>query len=1857
MANVIKKTTNRFTKGLIMDFSPENTKNEVLSNALNATLLTFNGNELSLQNDMGNARVETAYLPEGYMPVGTCEYGGIIYIVSYNPLENKSQIGCFPSPERNISNDELGQNTESLIYTLFQKTEKNNNDSDIITGGLIQTSYSVLLKQDNLNPGDKFIITSGDDIYEEAIKDMYINDTIKENPIIALNIVSIEDSGKIVYLNSDVRQYKTTKGDKTYKYNILGSSNNDDSSLIKEDIDSYRNTISSGYSVFKSKTSGKLAILAELIMIDSYSVTHSVKAKSGSDTEFDIILHTDVSPKLNAENYFQEPKLKYYYLSNSQGYMQTIQNNQELKVPLFDESNSTSSFYNINLNDVYSSNNLQLFDKSLKDISEFRFPISNTYHGRLVSYDGDNYSENDVYTKFFENNYHKINVSQIKANSGYFYNTLQATVYKYIPGGDGKETIYTSSVLNEQYTYYIKTSNSEYVDAKRNVAYRTEILYEIVAPSAIATKDIIENENIEKFQYQQIYYFKKATSEDLTSGKILYYREDKDGETSYSQLMGEQDKNVQYYVHESENILVSIGYKVTTVTSQTIYYYPGTKNYYAVSDDKKNAYYNFTSYPMDENSPSLGAPFNLYRKIESESFREATIEEQQQYTNDPTSIVLYYIENYEKVPKSSIDDGTIKEQDILFIVFSHDEIITKNYFIPSQEFNYIKGTTPTDTYPKNDPIEVLTMADFIPEDGKYDYNDVKLASIKIPNVVIDNGLDLPFKYDYTIVPCMNYGRLDHLAVSNTIDFGKLHAFNQSGFHTWKYYVENGQLRLTFGTDIYDTYEELKVDGIILEFYDLWGYAGTLEITDKKSYSGVFTKIIPLDTINALSNKKIVEGYYNNQDYVRNIEIIDSENICKYKNLEVEHNAITGWKFKNSSDKIDNDCGVIYSNIIYGVKAYFRRKITDNNYEFIHKKDFFVYTLPIFNEYYSSLQNFDTITNPELKFTLTYKLQDESNKVVLTADNITNGYNNNDYENIKQYLNGAYSSNILEVIKYYNYTGTSKLYLEIGLNEEYKNLNLFSSGELNNHYSCKLKLVDSNTEKAFSVKTDNSEITDINYILNYNGIVSDNNSLNFKNGNDNYELELSNILNYNYISNAAPTSIDINYNFNVGYKAKITNITTTQIPATTICALFHKKQDDSYNYEDFGIYDKGIEGLYSETMIYTSGDTATSILGICKQVREMGSLSEQCWHQYSYSVPSKDLDKPFLLHSGENVKNICKHLKKLAFYQPHAHGSITDGFFRPNLSTGEAQNSDLPLTIPTSERGGFKIGNHHDDAYGNFPLDDYSLRPQYNFVANTLDSIKYQTEFISALDYVGYLYRNTFGRDDGGGTGWDNWNVKQKTFEGFTGEQLLQFNTKFLKSMSSIYAYNPDYNTLNVNTGKVILQDYFPIFSSNIINTYSKFDDDLILNDYIYIGGISVSKYLQKLTNYSEIETSKNTKPLDQINFVGDFENCGTAINPVLLSSLTYKASIPEEILDDLTFDSSQRLILKHADGATQIIEGTPNKKALYGYDPIFNKLVTLDVSNYIIEEDGTLQLNYLKVESEPINDNSNVSIDKSWLDGGYIFNTNTYQLQGTLTLSVDNSLSNLKYYEGSDKLYLLTYVYPSGMLNVQHYNDIIFDIKSYNTSYAISLQDITRNYRHVVFKWAGEIYTSDLVSSPQQVLLDLLDKKNGVAINGVTLNEDSYIDKRISVDKIDNGLRVHSPLSMDVLGICIVEIQISELQLQLNKYITPQQGIFINSNKTFKYSDIIEHKYTVKTQYDSARFRGTSVTINDLVYEPNIDGHRLYMNNNLYVYDDFLENKIAYRSWDWYPPAACYGSAGVNDLYMATGPCFTLDNL
>jgi hypothetical protein len=39
---------------------------------------------------MGNARVDQAQLPEGYVPVGMKEHGGVVYVASYNPLKGES---------------------------------------------------------------------------------------------------------------------------------------------------------------------------------------------------------------------------------------------------------------------------------------------------------------------------------------------------------------------------------------------------------------------------------------------------------------------------------------------------------------------------------------------------------------------------------------------------------------------------------------------------------------------------------------------------------------------------------------------------------------------------------------------------------------------------------------------------------------------------------------------------------------------------------------------------------------------------------------------------------------------------------------------------------------------------------------------------------------------------------------------------------------------------------------------------------------------------------------------------------------------------------------------------------------------------------------------------------------------------------------------------------------------------------------------------------------------------------------------------------------------------------------------------------------------------------------------------------------------------------------------------------------------------------------------------------------------------------------------------------------------------------------------------------------------------------------
>ena len=91
----MKQTTvNEFKDGLNLDLHPIVTPKTVLTDNINGTFITYNGNEFCLQNDRGNKKV--ASLTDGYTPIGIKEYNGILYIVSVN--KNLTEIGTYPSP-------------------------------------------------------------------------------------------------------------------------------------------------------------------------------------------------------------------------------------------------------------------------------------------------------------------------------------------------------------------------------------------------------------------------------------------------------------------------------------------------------------------------------------------------------------------------------------------------------------------------------------------------------------------------------------------------------------------------------------------------------------------------------------------------------------------------------------------------------------------------------------------------------------------------------------------------------------------------------------------------------------------------------------------------------------------------------------------------------------------------------------------------------------------------------------------------------------------------------------------------------------------------------------------------------------------------------------------------------------------------------------------------------------------------------------------------------------------------------------------------------------------------------------------------------------------------------------------------------------------------------------------------------------------------------------------------------------------------------------------------------------------------------------------------------------------------------
>lgn len=157
--------TSTFNDGLNKDLTPMLTPNTVMTDCLNGTIITYNGNEFALQNDLGNYKFNHGHLNQGFVPVGIKEHANILYIISYNPVTDEVEVGSFPSMKTIFSSGiNTGKERDFSInlesgFNLFTKLSQ---DSGL-------KMISDLNDDFLLNPGDKYMLskTGQDDKFDD----------------------------------------------------------------------------------------------------------------------------------------------------------------------------------------------------------------------------------------------------------------------------------------------------------------------------------------------------------------------------------------------------------------------------------------------------------------------------------------------------------------------------------------------------------------------------------------------------------------------------------------------------------------------------------------------------------------------------------------------------------------------------------------------------------------------------------------------------------------------------------------------------------------------------------------------------------------------------------------------------------------------------------------------------------------------------------------------------------------------------------------------------------------------------------------------------------------------------------------------------------------------------------------------------------------------------------------------------------------------------------------------------------------------------------------------------------------------------------------------------------------------------------------------------------------------------------------------------------------------------------------------------------------------------------------------------------------------------------------------------------
>lgn len=127
-----KEAINTFSKGLNYDLNPIGTPNDILTDCVNGTLVTFNGDEFMLQHDAGNTKISVpgggyVSLSPGFYPIGIKEFGGVLYIVS---AKDPTIVPIEYDPEDSYDEGEVTI-TEAGIYYMSLEDDNVNALTDV----------------------------------------------------------------------------------------------------------------------------------------------------------------------------------------------------------------------------------------------------------------------------------------------------------------------------------------------------------------------------------------------------------------------------------------------------------------------------------------------------------------------------------------------------------------------------------------------------------------------------------------------------------------------------------------------------------------------------------------------------------------------------------------------------------------------------------------------------------------------------------------------------------------------------------------------------------------------------------------------------------------------------------------------------------------------------------------------------------------------------------------------------------------------------------------------------------------------------------------------------------------------------------------------------------------------------------------------------------------------------------------------------------------------------------------------------------------------------------------------------------------------------------------------------------------------------------------------------------------------------------------------------------------------------------------------------------------------------------------------------------------------------------------------